>query len=298
MQEAGRHVEARGRVGAVLAGLAILVLASVIFITSKSREGVSPVERVFRDVLSPMLSAVSTVSRSISEAWDNVVSLRDAHVENQQLKEQLAALREENMRLQEAERQNRLLREALALPPAVPPAVVFAEVIGRPLNNWWSVVTLNKGERHGVRGQMGVVASEGVVGHVRSVTAFTAEVVLLVDPRSAVGGMVRRTGQPVLVEGLGFPGTELRLRPLDEGIDVQVGDEIVTGGMSHLFQKGIPIGVVTEVVLGPYGLSLEATVEPFVPFGRIEYVAVVVDSGRSTVPAAVGSPVDDDQEGR
>lgn len=277
---------ARGRIVAVVAGLAILVLASVIFVTSGPRERVSPVERIFRDALSPALSAVSTVSRSVSGVWNDIAALRGAHAENARLREELTRLRQENARLEEAERQNRLLRRALDLPEAQSDTAVFADIIARPLNNWWGVVTVNKGERHGVGPHMGVVAAEGVVGHVRHATAFTAEVVLLTDPRSAVGGIVRRTGQPVLVEGLGFPGSQLRLRPLDEGIDIQVGDEIVTAGVSQLFDKGIPIGVVTEVELGPFGLSLEAVVEPFVAFGRLEYVAILAGPLRGEEPSA------------
>lgn len=246
------------------------------FVTSRPRDGVSFVESVLRDMLSPVLSAVSSVSRTVTGAWNNVVTLRQTHEENRRLREQVAALWQENARLAEAERQNRALRQALQLPEGIATQeVIFAEVIARPLNNWWSVLTINKGKRHGVEAQMGVIASEGVVGYVRSATEFTADVILLIDPRSAVGGIVQRTDQPVLVEGLGFPGARLRLRPLDEGIDIEVGDIIVTSGMSRLFSKGVPIGTVEEVELGPYGLSVEATVRPFVDFGTIEFVTVV-----------------------
>lgn len=84
---------ARGRIVAVVAGLAILVLASVIFVTSGPRERVSPVERIFRDALSPALSAVSTVSRSVSGVWNDIAALRGAHAENARLWEELIRLR-------------------------------------------------------------------------------------------------------------------------------------------------------------------------------------------------------------
>lgn len=277
-------MEGRGRAVAAVAGLLILVLASVMFATSRSRDGVSTVESVFRDMLSPVLSVVSTVSRTVTGAWNSAASLRDTHEENERLREQVAVLWQENFRLEEAERQNRALRLALQLPEGTAKEhIVFAEVIARPLNNWWSVLTINKGARHGVRAQQGVIASGGAVGYVGSVTELTADVVLLIDPRGAVGGIVQRTGQPVLVEGLGFPGGRLRLRPLDEGVDIEVGDKIVTSGMSRLFSKGIPIGTVEEVVLGPYGLSVEATVQPFVDFNTLEFVTIIAAPRVETV---------------
>ena len=265
----------RGWAGVLVAGLVVFVLVSAIFFTSRERTGVTWLESAVRDGLAPLLYAANSVGRSLTGFWTTVVTIRDAHEENQRLRTEVAALREENYRLQEYRRENEALRAALQLEAAVLAPVIHAEVIARPLNNWWSVLTINKGARHGVQAPMGVVSPDGVVGQVRSVNDFTAEVVLLVDPRSAVGGLVQRTGEPVLVEGFGYPGTHLRLRPLVAAADIQVGDIIVTSGLSRLFGKGIPIGQVEQVDAGPYGLTVEAAVRPFVDFGKLEFVAVL-----------------------
>lgn len=268
-------MRARGRAVAAVAGLLVLVLVAIIFLTSRPREGVSRLEAAFRDGLTPLFMTASRVTQSVAGLWDGAVALFNAHDENRRLREEVDALRREVARLEELARQNEALRAALDLPPEAPRPVIFAEVIARPLNNWWSVLTINKGARHGVQAPMGVVSPDGVVGQVRSVNDFTAEVVLLVDPRSAVGGLVQRTGEPVLVEGFGYPGTHLRLRPLVAAADIQVGDIIVTSGLSRLFGKGIPIGQVEQVDAGPYGLTVEAAVRPFVDFGKLEFVAVL-----------------------
>src|SRR5690606_35790523 len=160
---------------------------------------------------------------------------------------------------------------------------IFAEVIARPLNNWWGVLTINKGRRHGVEPHMGVVAAHGAVGHIRSVSAFSSEVILLSDPRSAVGAIVQRTGEPVLVEGLGYPGTRLRLRPLTAEADIVEGDVIVTSGMSSIFPKGVPVGVVEEVAVGPY-----------VDFGTLEVVAVLGAPGDGRAASAAPGAADGD----
>jgi len=269
----------RGWAVLLVAGLVVFVLVSAIFLTSRERGSVTWVEGAVRDGLAPLLYAANQVSRSLTGLWTTISTVRDALDENQRLRAEVAALREENYRLQEARRENEALRAALGLAGQGPGTIIHAEVIARPLNNWWSVLTINKGRRHGVDAPMGVVSADGVVGQVRSANHFTAEVVLLVDPRSAVGGIVQRTGEPVLVEGFGYPGTHLRLRPLVASPDIQVGDTIVTSGLSRLFGKGIPIGQVETVDVGPYGLSIEATVRPFVDFGKLEVVAVVTAPG-------------------
>ena len=265
----------RGWALVVVAGLVMFLLVSAIFLTSRGRDGVTWAERAMRDGLAPLMQAANRLSRTLTGLWTTVAGLRNAHAENERLRAELAALREENYRLQEYRRENEALRAALALTLQVPAPTISAEVIARPLNNWWSVLTINKGSRDGVEPLMGVVSPDGVVGHVRTVNYLTSEVILLTDPRSAVGGIVQRTGQPVLVEGFGYPGTHLRLRPLVAAADIQPGDIIVTSGMSQLFDKGIPIGKVDEVDLGPYGMSVEATVRPFVDFGKLEFVTVL-----------------------
>lgn len=265
----------RGRAIAAVAGLLVLVLVSVIFVTSRPREGVSWLEAALRDGLTPLFLAANRIAQTVAGVWDAAVSLKDAHEENRRLREEVEALRREVARLEEFERENVALRRALELPEAVSPPAIYAEVIARPLNNWWGVVTINKGSRQGIAPQMAVVAPEGAVGHVRTTTNFSSEVLLLIDPRSAVGGIVQRTGQPVLVEGMGYPGTTLRLRPLTANVDVEVGDVIVTSGMSSLFPKGIPIGTVQQVEIGSFGLSVDVYVRPAVDFGALEVVAVL-----------------------
>lgn len=271
-----------------MAGLLVLVLVSVIFLTSRPRDGVSWLEAAFRDGLTPLFVAASRVSQSVSGLWNGAVALLQAHEENERLRQEVQTLRRELARLEEFERQNAALRAALDLPADAPRPVVFAEVIARPLNNWWGVLTINKGLRHGVEPQMGVVSPAGAVGHVRAASGFSAEVILLIDPRSAVGGLVQRTGEPVLVEGLGFPGTRLRLRPLSASVDIRQGDVIVTSGLSSLFPKGIPIGVVEEVSIGPFGLSVDVGVRPHVDFATLEVVAVLARSAPDADAAAAG----------
>lgn len=277
------EVRERGRAIAAVAGLLVLVLVSVIFLTSRPRDSVSWFESALRDGMTPLLLVVSRVTQTVTGAWESAVSVKDAHQENIRLRAELETLRREIARLEESERQNQAFRMALNLPANTPRPVLYAEVIARPLNNWWGVLTINKGRRHGVTPQSGVVASAGVVGHVRTAGNFSSEVVLLVDPRSAVGGIVQRTGAPVLVEGVGFPGTELRLRPLSTGVDIREGDVIVTSGLSLLFPKGIPIGVVEQVDVGPFGLSVDVIVRPFVDFGALEVVTVLLDETSGAV---------------
>ena len=278
----------RGRAVAAVAGLLVLVLVSVIFLTSRPRDGVSWLEAAFRDGLTPLFVAASRVSQSVSGLWNGAVALLQAHEENERLRQEVQTLRRELARLEEFERQNAALRRGAGFARQHTPTGCLRgsdrpasqQLVGRFDHQQGTA------PRRGAADGRRVACGRG--GSRRAASGFSAEVILLIDPRSAVGGIVQRTGEPVLVEGLGFPGTRLRLRPLSASVDIRQGDVIVTSGLSSLFPKGIPIGVVEEVSIGPFGLSVDVGVRPHVDFATLEVVAVLARSAPDADAAAAG----------
>jgi len=59
-------------------------------------------------------------------------------------------------------------------------------------------------------------------------------------------------------------------------VEVSVGDEIVTSGMGGIFPKGLPIGVIGEVVASKRGMFHRVKVTPSVDFRQLEYVTIIL----------------------
>ena len=57
---------------------------------------------------------------------------------------------------------------------------------------------------------------------------------------------------------------------------MEVGDIIVTSGLSTVYPKNLPVGEVVAVEPQDYNLSFSAVVRPFVDFARLEYVLIVL----------------------
>lgn len=279
----------RWLVGLALAGL--LIVAGIIYGTSEPGAEPSIAERIAHGIFGPLQRGVGTVSNGISHALKNLAALRDAQEENERLKAEVERLRMQLAAYEEAARENASLRAMVGLVETVRHEVVVAEVIAWSPNHWWGSVLINRGSRDGIESGMAVIAPEGVVGRIRTVTATTAEVLLITDDLSAFGGVVQSTGARVLVEGTGQPfRQELAVRPLEgDGILVE-GDVIVTGA-SGVFPKGIPVGVVERVEQRPGRVSLTGVLRPFVDFSRLEWVAVItqpfVDSAEETEEEAM-----------
>lgn len=144
---------------------------------------------------------------------------------------------------------------------------------------------------------MPVLTRDGVVGYVQTVTGRTADVLLLVDSKSALGGVVVRTSEPVVVEGVADAEHGLRVRALVAGADLREGDEVVTSGLSQIYPPGLPVGRIHRVVPVDPGRAAEAWLTPAVDFNRLEAVAVLLAPGPPEGPEADPEPAAGDDTG-
>src|SRR5690606_32865461 len=119
----------------------------------------------------------------------------------------------------------------------------------------------NKGAREGISPGMPVIDEGGVVGQIVRVTPFTAEAALLTDDQVSIPVQVLRNGLRLIAFGGGEVG-KLEVRYLSAGVDVQLGDELVTSGIGGLFPAGLSVGRVEKVDLDPGTGFARAIVEP------------------------------------
>ncbi len=254
----------------------ILAIAGTIHLTSFSRSRLSIVEELLRDAVSPLQTGLMRINRSAESLFVSLSQFRRIYVQKQELEDLVDELRMQIHQLDEYKRENQWLREALEFKEEVDHHLLVSEVIGRSPTNWLSSITINRGRYHGVQQGMAVVSGKGVVGSVHTVSNFTATVILSSDPQSAVGGLVQSSGDLVLVEGDPNYSGMLFAKPLNRDVQLSVGDILVTSGLSRIFPKGLPIGIVVDVVPGRYELSFKAHIQPYVDFTRLEYVFVVL----------------------
>ena len=123
---------------------------------------------------------------------------------------------------------------------------------------------------------MPVVANEGLVGQIRSVSGVSADVLLTIDPESHVDVVVGESRARGRLEGLGERDRYLcRIqfdRPDDE---VAVGDEVFTSGLGKKFPAQILIGTISKISDQELGLHQEGEVTPSVDFTRLEEVLIL-----------------------
>lgn len=276
----------------------VLVIAAtfaLMWFTAVPRQVLAPVETAARSVVDPVNAGLMALTRYARGLTDMFVSVGELQGEKAELVKELGELRQENNRLKEYQLENIRLRELLGFKESSINQfnLMAASVVGRNPSNWHSTLTVNRGSRDGVKPDMVVIVPEGLVGRVTRVTPHTAEVILILDPDAAVGGVSQTVDQtPGVVvgtdDGLGY----LKMIHVPYDAVISKGDTIVTSGLGRLYPRGLRIGSVIRVENESGGFLKHAILKPFASFDHLQEVFLVTGVHEENLPKLPEPPKD------
>ncbi|HWR40482.1 MAG TPA: rod shape-determining protein MreC [Patescibacteria group bacterium] len=273
----------------------LIAVATVFLLASSAARGryqFAFMDRLAVTILSPLESVTSSVANQLRRTSSFTGDIMTVYRDNQTLKAENEELRRNVVNVQEVLAENARLRTLLDYKKGAQQFdMVTATVIARDPGTWTNVILINKGLADGLAKDMPVVTGQGLVGNIVSVYDRAAKVQLILDPRSAAGGLVQRPESRVaaIVEGNAANPMAPRMINLARDADVIKGDKIITSGFGGIYPKGLLIGEVADVVNGEGGLLKYAVLRPGVDFDRLEEVMVVIQS-REPLPVAPAAP--------
>ena len=271
-----------------------LVLASLSLMTLDARAGgpVDTARRAAGEVFGPVEVATATAVRPFTAVphWfrsrdDMQQDLLKLQAENARLRSDIATEDYDRNRLDEYD-------GLTAAAQSLGTSLVPARVVGLgPSQSFSRTVTIDAGSDAGVRPDLTVLNNEGLVGRVLRVTRTTATVLLIVDADSVVGARVGRSMQVGLLHGRGVLGSDgrLDLELVDQTAVPAAHDTVVTWGSEAggPYVSGVPVGRVTHVYSSVRETTQRAVIDPFVDFGALDLVGVVVPSGTASDRAVI-----------
>jgi rod shape-determining protein MreC len=242
----------------------------------KQRKGADFFDAILMEFCAPFQRASTFVIKTIHGVFQEYLFLVHVQKENVMLKQRIAELQRENHQMKEMALANERLHKLLQFREKISPSVTAAEVIGQDPSSWFKSVTINKGEKDGVRTGMAVISPEGVVGQILKTAPHYSTVLLITDYNSAIDSIIQRTRAKAIVEGKGENRCQLKyLLRTDEVI---VGDSVVTSGLGGNFPKGLTLGEVREVDKKGHGVFQYAELVPSVNLTKLEEVLVITGS--------------------
>jgi len=266
--------------------LVLLVVAALVLLSTQfsEREGgpLHSMQRAVASVFGPMEEGATRAlkpARDLINWFDETFKARG---ENDDLRSELQQLRTQLVQAQSAEGENKQLRELLGIDREGTLAgytPVTARVIGRSPTVWYSTVTVDKGSSAGVKMNDPVVTGDGLAGRITDVTGGTAVVSLITDDRSAVSARVLPDGPEGVAEPEVGDPSDLLLDFIDKSQPIHRGQILVTAGWSNgaissAFPPGIPIGKVSETVVGDQQAFQRVHVTPYADIRGLDFVQV------------------------
>jgi rod shape-determining protein MreC len=256
----------------LLAG--IILLQVLLLAVQIKRDSQGRLIRVWTvGAVSPFERAGSYGFGWIRDIWRHYFALQNTTRENEQLRRANDALKLQVAQLQgQAAEANRLaallnFRQSHADAPTI-----GARVIGTSPGTASLTIELDRGERDGIRRNMGVITPDGVIGKVIEAYPNTSQVLLLTDKDSGVGAMLADSRIQSPVGGLGEPLLTMKYVPNDD--TVNLGDRVITSGMDRIFPRDLPVGTIAEVMPGnPFK---QIRIKPAANLERLEEVIVLL----------------------
>ncbi|ATA88553.1 rod shape-determining protein MreC [Capnocytophaga stomatis] len=224
-------------------------------------------------------NAISGSLYNFSSYWAQYFDLRGQNTllseENKQLRSKIFAL--ENQLKQST------LADSLPFFDANQYKVYTANIIKNSFLRKKNYLTIDKGEEEGVKQDMGVISPKGIVGIVENTSGQFATVQSVLNIKSSLNAMVKRTGH---FGSLKWNGQELnivQLVDIPNIAPIQKGDTIVTGGMSSIFPKGIPVGRIMNITRSQMDNSFVIDIKLFTDMSNVDFIYIIENKDKEEI---------------
>lgn len=121
-----------------------------------------------------------------------------------------------------------------------------ARVINNSTNRPFNYITLNKGTKHGIQPDQGIISASGIVGVVTHVSDSYSVGLSVLNRRWSVSAKLKNSGY---FGSLTWQENDYQTAALTEiplHVNVAEGDTVITSGFSSVFPEGIMIGTIEE----------------------------------------------------
>jgi len=154
---------------------------------------------------------------------------------------------------------------------------VTAQVVNATLHRNNNFITINRGEADGIRPEMGVVCSRGVVGVVFLTSAHFSVVMPLLNVNSKISCRLRQSEYFGTLEWQHGRSDITYVTGIPRHAKVRKGEVVETNGYSDIFPPGLPIGYVMKKSDSSDGMSYLLKVGLFANFQTLREVSIITD---------------------
>ena len=124
-----------------------------------------------------------------------------------------------------------------------------AKIINNNFSYSKNYLIIDKGSKDGIKEEMGVVNSYGIIGITVDVSENYSRVMSILNLNSKINAKIKNSFHFGSLEWNGEDPSKINLNDVPKIAKIKIGDSIVSGGMSSIFPENLPIGVVSKIDL-------------------------------------------------
>ena len=253
----------------------IIILIILVFLSNLKIEKISYVENAFSKIVMPIQTGFTYIKNKIQGNKGYFSDLDELKKENSELKQKNSELEENLRQLEMTQSENKTLKEYLKLSEKYKEfETVPAYIINKDISNYSKIFVINAGNKSGIEKNMIVIAAEGLVGHVISVTDNTAKVQTIIDSSNIVSSTIENSGDNVICRGM-LENKKLKATYVSTTTTLNQGEKLYTSGMGGIYPKGIYIGIIKDIMETKNITDRYFYVETAVDFDNLETVLVI-----------------------
>ena len=175
---------------AEIAGIIITIFILILIVVfSNSDSEISFFENAASKLVMPVQNGLTYLKNKISGNSTFFTDINNLKAENEELEKKNSELEQSLRELENIKSENETLKEYLDLTEKYGEyKTVPAYIINKDISNYSKTLVINVGSDDGIEENMTVIADQGLVGHVISVTETTAKVQPIIDSSSSISG--------------------------------------------------------------------------------------------------------------
>lgn len=256
-----------------------IVLGMITNIVRTERE-LSPIEKSIKDTVLLVNKVVYAPVKFVKNKITEYQEKQDLYEKYKELEKKVKETELINAERLELKKEVEDMKKTLELNHVLAESSYLnATVVNRNLGYWYNTITIDKGEKNGVKKDMAVIVSEGLVGKVIKTTAFNSTVKLLTsdDVNNKISVKIQVGDQFVygLLSGYNKKNRTFSIEGISSNMKIPKGSIVTTTGMGDVFPSGIVIGKVKSIKTDNFDLAKTVIVEGSVDYDDINYVTIL-----------------------
>ncbi len=251
---------------------------------SGDSRGVRLIRYWAESLVSPPERLIHGSRLGLSNLWNGYIDLLHVRQQNKELEQTIDRLRLEQAELLEDAQQGQRLQALLGFEQHYIYSTIPAQVYGSSGSDQSKVFYIDKGSADGLKRDMPVISSDGIVGKVREVLGGHMAQVLAINDQTSGAGVILETTR---IRGVlkGDASGQLEIVGVMADQRIKPGEKVLTAGGDLIFPRGLPVGTVQKVVPDPERDSfIDIIVTPAAHLDELDEV-LVINSTQPRFPA-------------